>query len=82
MKNNNVNGIFGVNSKKDINNVTQNPNSNAIINNSNNYNLINPFLIVEEKDLLGNYNSSFLEDLRDENSLIFDDIILIKEDDN
>ena len=82
VKNNNVNGIFGVNSKKDINNVTQNPNSNAIINNSNNYNLINPFLIVEEKDLLGNYNSSFLEDLRDENSLIFDDIILIKEDDN
>ena len=70
-KNNNGKNIFGYNSKENSNDISENPNSNAIINNDT-HDLINPFLIVEENDLLENCNSSFFEDLRDENSLIFE----------
>ena len=72
-KNNDGNSIFGDNSKENSNDISQNPNSNVIINNGI-HDLINPFLIVEENDLLENCNSSFFEDLRDENSLIFDEL--------
>lgn len=67
-KNKNGNEIFGNIYKENINDDTQNPNCNEIIKNNN-----FPILVVEENDLFGNYNSSFEENLMDENSLILDE---------